>query len=85
MARPIGIVFPLGGLASGVLALALWLSALSLRWLDAVVAVLFALGLGLSIVGYSRGRDLPTRRFAIVGVGCNALGLVVLSVLYVSG
>jgi hypothetical protein len=85
MARPIGIGVPLGGLASGVLALALWLSALSLRWLDALVAGLFAIGLGLSILGYVRGHDLPTRRFAIVGVGCNALGLVVLALLYASG
>ena len=46
MARALGVGVPAGGLVAGVAALALWVSALSLRWLDGLVAALFVAGLG---------------------------------------
>ena len=85
MARALGVGVPAGGLAAGVAALALWVSALSLRWLDGLVALLFAAGLALALVSYLRGADDRTRRLGIVALGWNGFGLVLLLVLYAAG
>jgi hypothetical protein len=83
--RQIGLGAPLGGLAIAVVAFALWLSALPLRWLDALVVVAFIVGLALSVGGFLRGRDTSTRRLAVVGIGCNSLGLLIVALLYATG
>jgi hypothetical protein len=85
MARALGIGVPAGGLAAGVVALALWVSALSLRWLDLLVALLFLAGLGLALAGYFRGADDRTRRVAVIATGWNAFGLLAIAVLYATG
>ncbi len=85
MARVLGLGVPVGGLTVGVAALALWVSALSLRWLDALVATLFAAGLALAVAGYIRGGDERTRRVAIIAMGWNAFGLATLLLLYAVG
>ena len=85
MARAIGVGVPAGGLTAGVAALALWVSALPWRWLDALVAALFVLGLGLAAAGYARGADERTRRVAIIAIGWNAFGLAMLLALYAVG
>jgi hypothetical protein len=85
MARALGVGVPVGGLTAGVAALALWVSAISLRWLDGLVATLFVAGLALAIGGYLRGADDRTRRLAIIAIGWNALGLATLLVLYAAG
>jgi hypothetical protein len=85
MARALGVGVPAGGLAAGVAALALWVSALSLRWLDALVALLFVAGLLLAVASYVRGADDRTRRLGIVALGWNAFGLAALLVLYTAG
>jgi hypothetical protein len=85
MARALGVGVPAGGLAAGVVALALWVSPLSLRWLDGLVAALFAVGLALAVAAYARGADERTRRLAIVAIGWNAFALAVLLALYVAG
>jgi hypothetical protein len=85
MARALGVGVPAGGLAAGVLALALLVSALSLRWLDGLVAALFAVGLTLAVAGCVRPADERTRRLAIVAMGWNAFGRAVLLALYAAG
>ena len=85
MARALGIAAPAGGLTAGVAALALWVSALSMRWLDSVVAILFAVGLVLALASYVRGADERTRRLGVVAIGWNAFGLTALLVLYAVG
>ena len=85
MARALGVGVPAGGLAAGVLALAVWVSALSLRWLDDLVAALFAVGLALAVSGYARAADERTRRVAVIAIGWNAFGLAVLLALYAAG
>jgi hypothetical protein len=85
MARALGIGVPIGGLAAGVTALVLWVSALSLRWLDGLVAMLLVAGLALALVGYLRGADERTRRLAVLAIGWNAFGLATLALLYVAG
>ena len=85
MARTLGIAAPAGGLTAGVAAFSLWLSAISLRWLDGLVALLFALGLVLAVASYLRGVDDRTRRLGVVAIGWNAFGLAALLVLYVAG
>jgi hypothetical protein len=85
MARTLGISVPAGGLAAGVAAIMLWVSALSLRWLDAAVAMLFVAGLALAVASYLRGRDARTRRLAVVALGWNAFGLAAFSILYAAG
>ena len=85
MARVLGVAFPVGGLLAGVAALALWVSALSLRWLDGLVAILFVAGLLLALAGCLRGADARTRRLGVVAIGWNALGLAALTILYAAG
>jgi len=85
MARTLGLAFPVGGLVVGVAALALWVSALPLRWLDLGVGLMFAAGLGLAIAGYLRGADERTRRASVIAMGWNAFGLLVMLVLYAAG
>ena len=85
MARALGVGVPVGGLTAGVVALALWVSAVSLRWLDALVATLFTVGLALALVSYVRGGDERTRRVAIIAIGWNAFGLAMLLALYAAG
>jgi hypothetical protein len=76
---------PLIGVGVAFVALLLWLSPLSWRALDTVVLVLFAVGLVLSLAGYFFGADATTRRLGVVGVGANAVGLVILAVVYAGG
>ncbi len=85
MARALGVGVPVAGLTTGVAGLALWVSAASLRWLDLLVAILFAAGLALAVAGYVRGAEERTRRFAIVAIGWNVLGLATLLALYAAG
>ncbi len=85
MARALGLGVPAGGLAAGVAALALWVSALPLRWLDLLVGALFALGLTLAVAGYVAGAEERTRRVAIIAIGCNAFALAALLALYALG
>jgi hypothetical protein len=85
MARTLGVSVPVGGLLAGVTALVLWVSALSPRWLDGLVAILFVAGLALSLAGYLRGADDRTRRLGVVAIGWNAFGLAMLAMLYVAG
>ena len=84
MARALGIGVPAGGLAAGVAALVLWVSALAPRWLDGLVAALFAVGLGLAVAGCARGADVRARRLGVVAVGWNAFGLLALLAAYVA-
>jgi hypothetical protein len=84
-ARVGGVGVPLGGMAVAFTALLLWVSGLQLTWLDALVLAMFALGLGLSLVAYLRGRDLVVRRLGVVGIGCNGFGVVMLAILYAAG
>jgi hypothetical protein len=84
MARALGVGVPAGGLAVGVAALVLWVSAWSLGWLDLLVGALFVVGLGLSLAGYFRGVDERTRRVGVVALGWNAFGLAALAILYAS-
>jgi hypothetical protein len=76
MARALGVGVPAGGLLAGVAALTLWVSALPLRWLDGLVAALFAVGLGLAVAAYARGGNARARRLGVVALGWNALGLL---------
>jgi hypothetical protein len=76
---------PLIGVGVAFLALLLWVSALGWRALDTVVLVLFAVGLVLSLAGYVFGADATTRRLGVVGVGANAIGLVMSAVVYARG
>jgi hypothetical protein len=85
MARAVGVGVPVGGLTAGVIALALLVSAISLRWLDALVVTLFTVGLALAVASYVRGADERTRRVAIVAIGWNAFGLATLLALYTAG
>lgn len=85
MAAELGVAVPAGGLAAGVLALVLWVSALPWRWLDALVAALLVAGLALAAWGLVRGATTRTRRVAIVALGWNAFALVTLAILYASG
>lgn len=85
MARAVGTIVSAGGLVLGVAALMLWAWATSFRWLDAVALLLFSLGLALSIVGYARGASLRARRIGVVGIGCNAIGFVIVMLPYATG
>ena len=85
MARALGVGVPVGGLAAGVTALVLWVSALSLRWLDGLVAVFFTAGLALALLSVARGADERTRRLGVVAIGWNAFGLATLAILYAAG
>jgi hypothetical protein len=85
MAAQLGVAAPAGGLAAGVAALVLWVSALPLRWLDGLVALLFVVGLALAAAGFWRGADTRTRSFAVVALGWNAFGLLTLLAVYTAG
>ena len=85
MGRALGVGVPIGGLAAGVTALVLWVSALSVRWLDALVAALFVAGLTLAVASYLRGADDRTRRLGVLAIGWNAFGLATLAILYAAG
>ena len=85
MARAIGVGVPVGGLVAGVTALTLWVSALSWRGLDVLVAALFVAGLALALASHFRGADDRTRRLAVLAVGWNAFGLATLAILYAAG
>jgi hypothetical protein len=85
MARTLGLRLPAGGLAVGVLALALWFSALPLRWLDALVALLFLAGVGLALAAVVRGADARTRHVGVLALGWNAFGLIAIAVVYLAG
>ena len=82
MARRFGLALPAAGLATGGLALALWVSPLSLRWLDLAVLLLFVVGLALSIAGYVRGDGERVRQLGVIAIGWNAFGLTALLLVY---
>jgi len=77
-------IIPLGGMAAAFVALLLWVSSVAWQRLDAVVLALFVVGCGLSIGGYLFGRDASTRRLGVIALGCNALGAVLLALVYAS-
>ncbi len=85
MGRSVGLTVPLGGLAAGILALALWVSAVALGWLDLVVLLLLTGGLAAALVGYLRGADARTRQIGVIAVGWNAFGLALLLFFYAAG
>jgi hypothetical protein len=85
MARAAGTLVSAGGLVLGVAALMLWAWATTFRWLDALALLLFSLGLVLSIAGYARGAHPRARRVAVVGIGCNAIGFLIVLLPYVLG
>ena len=85
MERTLRIGVPITSLAAGVVAWALWVSALPLRWLDGLVAATFLFGFGLGLAAYVRGADDRTRQLAILAVGWNALGVAALLALYAAG
>jgi hypothetical protein len=72
------------GLATPLVGSALWLSSLAFRGLAALIAVVFALGLGAASSGYWRGSP-AVRRVCVVAIGLNALGLALLGALYFAG
>jgi hypothetical protein len=76
---------PVSGLVVGVLALVLWVSAVSLGWLDLLVALLFLGGLGMSLAGYFLGLTDRARRVSVLGIGWNAFGLAAVAILYAAG
>jgi hypothetical protein len=73
------------GLAAAFVAFALWVSGLGWRWLDAGVAVGFALGLGASLAAALAGRARESRRLAIAAAGVNAFGLLLAALVYTAG
>ncbi|MCU1281777.1 MAG: hypothetical protein JWM53_5323 [bacterium] len=85
MAHALGIGVPVAGLISGIAAFALWVSAIAMRRLDAIVVVLFVTGLALALAGYFRGDDDRTRRLGVVAIGWNAFGLATLAIVYAAG
>jgi hypothetical protein len=85
MARAASTFVSAGGFILGVATLMLWAWATTLRRLDALALLLFSLGLALSIVGYARGADLRARRIGVVGIGCNAIGFVIVMLPYAVG
>jgi hypothetical protein len=85
MARAAGTIISVGGLVLGVAALVLWAWSTTFRWLDALALLLFSLGLALSIIGYARGANLRARRIGVVGIGCNAIGFVIVMLPYATG
>lgn len=76
---------PVSGLVVGVVALVLWVSAVSLSWLDVLVALLFLAGLGMCIAGYALGAADRARRLSVLGIGWNAFGLAAVLILYAAG
>lgn len=85
MARSRSVVLAVAALVVGVLALALWVAPLSLRWLDLLVAILFAAGLGAALFGYFDAGDVRARRLGVVAIGWNAFGLLAVVVVYALG
>ena len=85
MARPLGLALPVGGLLFGVVALALWLAALPLRWLDGAVALMLLVGIGLALAAIVRGADGRVRHVGVLALGCNAFGLLALAIVYLVG
>jgi hypothetical protein len=85
MARALGLGLPIGGLVVGIAALVLWVSAVSLGWLDLLVGVLFIAGLTMSLVGYFMGGSDRARRVSVMGIGWNAFGLAAVAILYAAG
>jgi hypothetical protein len=85
MSAQLGVAAPAAGLALGVAAVALWVSALPLRWLDALVALLLVAGVALAVAGLLRGASVRARRLAVVALGWNGLGLLTLAILYTAG
>jgi hypothetical protein len=82
MSRAAGTVASVCGLVLGIVALALCTWVTTWRRLDAIALGLFTVGLLLSIVGYSRGDTLRTRHLAVVGIGCNVIGFVLVLLPY---
>ena len=85
MARTLGLGLPIAGILVGVTALVLWVSAISLGWLDLLVGLLFVAGLGLSLSGYFMGGSDRARRVGVIGIGWNAFGLATVAILYAAG
>jgi hypothetical protein len=85
MARTVGSVVSACGLAIGVLGLMVCAWATSLARVDAVTFAAFVAGLAVSIVGYARGSSTAARRLAVLGIGCNALGFLLVMLPYAVG
>jgi hypothetical protein len=85
MVRPLGLAAPIAGLAVGVLAVALWVAAIPVRWLDVWSALGLVAGVGLGVAAYLRGADPRTRRLAVLAIGWNAFGLVAVAIAYAAG
>ncbi|HZS40203.1 MAG TPA: hypothetical protein VFF06_25405 [Polyangia bacterium] len=79
------LALPLAGLGAAFTALALWVSGVPWRALDALVLGLFAVGLLLSAGGYVLGAAARARQLAVVGIGVNGFGVAMLVILYGAG
>ena len=85
MARTVGIAPPLAGLLAALVALGLWLAGLPLTWLDPLCATILISGGAAGVTAWLYARDLATRRLAVVALGANCLGLLVLALVWAAG
>jgi hypothetical protein len=76
--------WPVAGLLIAFVTLSLWLYAPAFLRLDLLCGLLCLTGFGLSVVGYTRGVDLRTRRLSVVALGANLVGLGLLALFYVA-
>jgi hypothetical protein len=77
-----GLHLPLVGLCAAFVAFALWVSGVSWRALDAVVLALFAAGASAASVGYARAAPGGARRLAVIAIGVNGFGALLVLLLY---
>jgi hypothetical protein len=75
-------LYPIAGMAVAFAGLLLWVSSLGWQRLDLVVLILFVVGAALSTTGCLTGRDSGTRRLGVVGLGANAIGAILLMLVY---
>jgi hypothetical protein len=76
---------PVAGMGVAFVALLLWVSSVAWQRLDAVVLVLFLLGVALSLSGYLFGRDAAVKRLGVIALGANAFGAILLALVYAAG
>jgi hypothetical protein len=76
---------PLASLTAALVALGLWVAGVPLGWLDGLCGAIFVAGAVAAVVSFVRGPDASVKRLSVLAIGANALGLLWLALIWLTG
>jgi hypothetical protein len=78
----VSAIVPASAVGLAVATVAVWVTGPALPHLDAACAGALGLGGACSLGAYLIGQSATTRRLAVLGLGANLIGLVIVALVY---